>query len=151
MNPQGLNLSELPGEFCQNFCRALLRCTSNVCRRISEFQPKHDIFLSHSGQEKAFVEQLYHDLKRMNQRPFFDQESNCLPKAQKSAPEIIEAAEQCRVGVVVVSEGCLTSKWPMLELSRFVECGVKLFPLFFKLSPSDPKGNEVEANLAKVG
>ncbi|KAG0556320.1 hypothetical protein KC19_11G043900 [Ceratodon purpureus] len=113
-------------------------------RRIGESQSKHDIFLSHSGQEKNFVEQLYHDLKRMKQRPFFDQDSNCLAKAEKFAPEIIEAAGRCRVGVVVVSEGYLTSKWPMLELSRFVECGVKVFPLFFKLSPSDLKENEVE-------
>ncbi|KAG0625969.1 hypothetical protein M758_2G092400 [Ceratodon purpureus] len=113
-------------------------------RRICEPQPKHDIFLSHSGQEKAFVEQLYHDLRSVNQRAFFDQDSNCLAKAEKFAREIIDAAGRCRVGVVVVSKGYLTSKWPMLELSRFVECGVKLFPLFFKLSPSDLKGNEVE-------
>ncbi|KAG0561020.1 hypothetical protein KC19_9G031300 [Ceratodon purpureus] len=113
-------------------------------RRVCEPQPKHDIFLSHSGQEKAFVEQLYHDLRRVNQRAFFDQDSNCLAKAEKFAREIIDAAGRCRVGVVVVSEGYLTSKWPMLELSRCVECGVKVFPLFFKLSPSDLKGNEVE-------
>ncbi|KAG0586282.1 hypothetical protein KC19_2G078700 [Ceratodon purpureus] len=113
-------------------------------RRVCEPQPKHDIFLSHSGQEKPFVEQLYHDLRRVNQRAFFDQDSNCLAKAEKFAREIIDAAGRCRVGVVVVSEGFLTSKWPMLELSRFVECGVKVFPLFFKLSPSDLKGNEVE-------
>ncbi|KAG0586256.1 hypothetical protein KC19_2G076200 [Ceratodon purpureus] len=113
-------------------------------RRICEPQPKHDIFLSHSGQEKPFVEQLYHDLRSVNQRAFFDQDSNCLAKAEKFAREIIDAAGRCRVGVVVVSEGYLTSKWPMLELSRFVECGVKVFPLFFKLSPSDLKGNEVE-------
>ncbi|KAG0590866.1 hypothetical protein KC19_1G132100 [Ceratodon purpureus] len=112
-------------------------------RRVCKSQ--HDVFLSHSGQEKAFVEQLYHDLKRMNQRPFFDEDSDCLRKAEKFAGEILEAAGQCRVGVVVVSEAYLTSKWPMLELSRFVECGVKVFPLFFKLSPSDLKGNEVEA------
>ncbi|KAG0586233.1 hypothetical protein KC19_2G074100 [Ceratodon purpureus] len=113
-------------------------------RRVCEPQPKHDVFLSHSGQEKAFVEQLYHDLRRVNQRAFFDQDSNCLAKAEKFAREIIDAAGRCRVGVVVVSEGYLTSKWPMLELSRFVECGVKVFPLFLKLSPSDLKGNEVE-------
>ena len=61
----------------------------------------------------------------------------------KFGPEILEAAARCRVGVVVVSEGYLTSKWPMLELSKFVESKVKLFPLFFKLLPSDLKAMEV--------
>ena len=90
------------------------------------------------------MEQLYHDLKGMKQHAFFDQDSDCLPKTTKFGPEILEAATRCRVGVVVVSEGYLTSKWPMLELSKFVESKVELFPLFFKLSPSDLKGTEVE-------
>ncbi|KAG0578785.1 hypothetical protein KC19_4G049100 [Ceratodon purpureus] len=30
-------------------------------------------------------------------------------------------------------------------------CGVKVFPLLFKLSPSDLKGNEVEEKLEAVG
>jgi hypothetical protein len=106
---------------------------------------RQDIFLSHSGQDKAFVEQLYHDLKRVNHHPFFDQSSYSLPKAEKFAPAIFEAAEQCRLGVVVVSEGYLTSKWPMLELSKFVESKktsnpeLRLLPLYFRLSPGKRK------------
>ena len=136
--------------YCQNIVCGILRCSLNGCRRVCEFSPKEcDIFLSHSGQEKPFVEQLYHDLKGMKQHAFFAQDSDCLPKAKKFGPEILEAAARCRVGVVVVSEGYLTSKWPMLELSKFVECRVHLFPLFLKLSPSDLKGMEVETRWKK--
>lgn len=96
------------------------------------------------------MEQLYKDLKRANHRLFFDQESDCLPKAEKFAGKIFQAAEQCQLGVVVLSESYLSSKWPMMELSMFVESkktknfDLKLFPLFYKLLPSDLIENEVE-------
>jgi hypothetical protein len=41
-------------------------------RCLSELMPEHTIFLSHSGQEKSFVEQLCEDLKCVNHSPFFD-------------------------------------------------------------------------------
>ncbi|KAG0586262.1 hypothetical protein KC19_2G076800 [Ceratodon purpureus] len=110
-------------------------------RRVREPEP---IFLSHSGHEKPFVEQLYRDLERVNQRAFFDQDPDSLVKGEKFEDQIIEAARRCKVGVVVVSKGYLTTLWPMLELNWFVEYGVKLFPLFFKLSPSDLDESEVD-------
>ncbi|KAG0586223.1 hypothetical protein KC19_2G073400 [Ceratodon purpureus] len=113
-------------------------------RREPEPEPKHDIFLSHSGNEKPFVEQLDHDLRAVHQRPFFDQDSDSLVKGEELHAQILEAARRCRVAVVVVSEGFLTSLWPMLELSWFVKYGVPLFPLFFKLPPDDLDESNVE-------
>lgn len=109
-----------------------------------------DIFLSHSGHEKPFVEQLFQDLKRVKQNAFFDQDTESLPKAEKFAQNVLYAAAQCRMGVVVLSPHYLRSRWPMLELSKIVESmktsnpGLKLFPLFLTLSPSDLNDAEVE-------
>lgn len=85
-------------------------CFSTMCRSISGLQPMHDIFLSHSGHEKPFVVQLNKDLREKKHRPFFDQSPDSLPKAEEFETKIFQAAEQCRLGVVVVSEGYLTSK-----------------------------------------
>jgi hypothetical protein len=101
-------------------------------RSLSHRKPKHTIFLSHSGDEKPFVEQLSVDLKRVNHSPIF------------------EAAEHCQLTGVVLSKGYLSSKWPMLELSAFLKAkktknpNLKLFPLFYKLSPSDLDAKKVE-------
>lgn len=125
-------------------------CGVDVCRCLPQPLPKHTIFLSHSGNEKAFVEQLCEDLKRMNHYPFFDQDPGSLPKGDQFPPKILSAAEQCLLAVVVLSEGYLSSKWPMLELSTFVKSrkgknpDLKLFPVFYKLSPSDLSAQKVE-------
>lgn len=86
----------------------------------------------------------------MNQYPFFDQDSDSLPKGERFPSLILSAAEQCLLAVVVLSEGYLGSKWPMLELSTFVKSmeggnsKLKLFPVFYKLSPSDISAERVE-------
>jgi hypothetical protein len=88
---------------------------------------------------------LFHDFRSAGKHPFFDQDRNSLPKAEPFPQNIVDAAKQCQMGVVVLSEDYLKSKWPMLELSKFVESKVRLFPLFFKLSPSDLKQDKVES------
>ncbi|KAG0562315.1 hypothetical protein KC19_9G136400 [Ceratodon purpureus] len=105
---------------------------------------KHKIFLSHSGAEKNFVEQLCVDLEATGYSfPFFDQRSHSLPKGKNFAALILEAAKLCHVAVVVLSETFLTSKWPMIELGEFHEAknsgnsSLNMLPLFFKLSVED--------------
>ena len=131
--------------------------------RSPKFQPKHKIFLSHSGAQKDFVRQLCKDLEAETYFPFFDQRSSSLLKGKKFAPEIIAAAQQCNVAVVVLSEEYLTSKWPMLELVEFVKAmksgdnpKLELFPLFYKISVDDLSAKSFEqrwkyawANIAK--
>ena len=83
------------------------------------------------------------DLERLNHFPFFDQNSDSLPKGEKFPPLIFEAARQCLLAVVVLSVTFLTSKWPMMELCEFVKAQknenprLRLLPLFFEVSPAD--------------
>lgn len=79
-------------------------------------QPKHKIFLSHSGAQKSFVEQLCVDLERCDRHPFLDKRRESLPIGSEFPSLIFQAIEQCLVGVVILSHEFFTSKWPMLEL-----------------------------------
>ena len=101
---------------------------------------KHKIFLSHSGAQKNFVEQLCKELESRHRFPFFDKRPSSLPKGEKF-PDVIKAAvAQCEMMVVVVSRKYFTSKWPMIELNGFVQASKgkdnlkKILPLFYALN-----------------
>jgi hypothetical protein len=102
---------------------------------------KHKIFLSHSGAQKDFVEQLCVDLERCGRHPFFDKRSDSLPIGENFPQHIFDAIKQCRVGVVILSEEFFTrSKWPMIELVAMVEeakirkCSFKIMLVYLCIS-----------------
>ncbi|KAG0611358.1 hypothetical protein M758_7G135500 [Ceratodon purpureus] len=103
-------------------------------------EPKHKIFLSHSGAQKDFVEYLCGELERRHHFPFFDRRASSLPKGERFPELILKAAQQCKMAVVVISEDYFASKWPMIELNAFVQARsrsntrLKILPLFYKLS-----------------
>ena len=108
-------------------------------------QHKRNIFLSHSGAQKAFVRRLRIALESNAYLPFFDENPDCLRKGEAFAQHIKIASRLTDVGVVVVSGEYLRSKWPMIELAIFVEeqkrrrsvgeCKeLKILPLFWGLS-----------------
>jgi hypothetical protein len=96
----------------------LATITSLLCiHRDDTLEPKHKVFLSHSGVQKYFVEQLCVDLERCDRYPFFDKRRYSLPIGRHFPKLIFEAIQLCQVGVVVLSEDFfIRSKWPMLEL-----------------------------------
>lgn len=105
----------------------------------SGLEAKHTIFLSHSGAQKDFVEQLCEDLERAKLSPFFDKRPESLPKGEVFARYIFRAAQQCELAIVVLSEEYFSrGKWPMLELSALVKSKkCKILPLFYKLSSKE--------------
>ena len=98
------------------------------------------IFLSHSGAQKEFVEQLCVDLESRHRFPYYDKRPSSLPKGERFPDLIKDAVAQCEMMVVVVSEEYFTSKWPMIELNGFVQAikgkdnVKKILPLFYGLS-----------------
>ena len=123
--------------------------------RCFNLEPKHKVFLSHSKAQKCFVEQLCVDLERMGYFfPFFDKRNHSLPKGKKFLELILDAAKQCRVAVIVLSEEYLSSKWPMIELAAFHKAQnaakekgdqpLDMLPLFFKLSEKDLDESSIE-------
>ncbi|KAG0561338.1 hypothetical protein KC19_9G056700 [Ceratodon purpureus] len=112
---------------------------------------KHKVFLSHSGAQKEFVEQLCVDLEaRAYIFPFFDQRHHSLPKGKDFVPFIKEAAQLCHVAVIVLSEKYLCSKWPMIELAEFhaaQQAGnqqLYMLPVFYKLAVDDLDDRAIE-------
>ena len=116
-------------------------------------EPKHDIFLSHSGKQKDFTELLCRELERWGYNPFFDIRDDSLPKGKKFPELIFHAARQCRVAILVLSEDFFTnSKWPMLELAAFVDTqkrnagkgsrDVYILPVYLGLSRVDCRKDE---------
>jgi hypothetical protein len=117
----------------------------DICRndgRHVELEPKHKIFLSHSGAQKDFVERLCEELERCLRYPFFDLRAESLPIGENFPAHIFRAIEQCYVGVVILSEEFLTTKWPMMELVEMVKEAEKrknftIIPVFLRTSPLD--------------
>ncbi|GLJ42237.1 hypothetical protein SUGI_0874290 [Cryptomeria japonica] len=107
----------------------------------SEQGQKFDVFLSHSGRQKNFVRQLHRDLTNQGVSCFFDEDrESCLPVAEDFPSRIFQAAETCKVAVLLLSRDFIETKWPMLELSTFVKArdrnpNFKILPLFFMIPP----------------
>ncbi|KAI5066620.1 hypothetical protein GOP47_0019244 [Adiantum capillus-veneris] len=107
--------------------------------------PKHKIFISHSGKQKDFAEQLCKDLEACNHFPFFDKRPHSLPKGQEFPSRIFKAASECFLAIVLLSEDFLNSKWPLLELVAFVRAkkasqNVQILPVLLgSLQPHDLK------------
>ena len=105
-------------------------------------EPKHKIFLSHSGAQKLFVENLCEELERCHRYPFFDVREESLPIGENFVKHIFAAIEQCYVGIVILSVEFFTSKWPMMELAAMVDeiekrKDFKLIPVFLRTSIAD--------------
>ncbi|KAG0598272.1 hypothetical protein M758_12G059800 [Ceratodon purpureus] len=114
-------------------------------------EAKHKVFLSHSGAQKDFVEQLCVDLERCDRYPFFDKRRSSLPIGEKFPKLIFDAIEQCHVGVVVLSKEFFTrSKWPMLELNAMVKelkrpsSRIKIIPIYYLLSIDEFKDIDIQ-------
>lgn len=117
-----------------------------MCRENPERQ--HNVFLSHSGAQKDFVEQLCLDLQQCHRFPFFDKLPSSLPIGEEFPSHIFNAIERCRVGVLILSQDFFVkSKWPMLEFvamekefkafktkSRVCGYGISIIPVYFGIS-----------------
>ena len=103
-------------------------------------EPHHEVFLSHSGAQIEFVEQLCVDLESCHRFPFLDKRPASLPNRERF-PDVMKAAvAQCEMMVVVVSEEHFTSKWPMILFNGFMQAykgkdkSKKIMPLFYGLN-----------------
>ena len=125
-----------------------IHCFSLICRDESLLKCKHIIFLSHSGAQKSFVEQLYLDIKAYDRCPFFDKCRDNLPIGCDFPHLIFEAINQCQVAVVILSkEFFSSSKWPMLELASLVKRKLSdpyltIMPIFFNITHAQCREKE---------
>ncbi|KAG0601931.1 hypothetical protein M758_11G148700 [Ceratodon purpureus] len=111
-------------------------------------EPNHKIFLSHSGAQKDFVEQLCLDLEACDRNPFFDIRWDSLPIGVHFPTKFFNAIQQCQVGVLILSEEFFTrTKWPMLELVALVNSkkhnsNLVIIPVFLGISREECRQKE---------
>ncbi|KFK42301.1 hypothetical protein AALP_AA2G238200 [Arabis alpina] len=120
----------------------------------SSSQPswKYDVFLSFRGPDvrKGFVSHLYTSLTSNGIHTFRDDKE--LPRGDFINPALLEAIENSRFAVVVLSENYANSWWCLDELVHITKCVEKgklvLIPVFFGVDPSYVKKQSV--NLAEA-
>jgi hypothetical protein len=90
----------------------------------------YDVFISHCGvdSKRDFAILLKTELERVGLRCFFDDAS--LEVGDKAADRMLEAMENARYGVVIISPGFYTREWCVKELQTFVRRG-NAVPIYF--------------------
>ncbi|KAG0596072.1 hypothetical protein M758_UG222100 [Ceratodon purpureus] len=63
-----------------------------------DMEPKHRVFLCHSGAQKGFVEQLDKDLRSVDRHPFFDKDRDSLPIGDNFPNRIFRAIDHYVLG-----------------------------------------------------
>ena len=102
---------------------------------------KYDVFLSFRGEDtrKNFTDHLYAAFKKSGIETFRDDSK--LEAGEEIAPELLKAIQESWCSVIVLSETYTFSGWCLDELAEIVEQrkqrGHKIFPIFYKVDPSD--------------
>ncbi|KAK0581006.1 hypothetical protein LWI29_008752 [Acer saccharum] len=117
--------------------------SSSASASVSNSQWKYDVFLSFRGEDTRnnFTGHLYNALKHRGIYTFRDDER--LERGKEISSELLEAIEESRCSIVILSENYASSTWCLDELSKIVECMDSqkhtVFPVFYKDNPEKVK------------
>ncbi|XP_028790549.1 TMV resistance protein N-like [Neltuma alba] len=101
---------------------------------------KYDVFLSFRGEDtrKNFTDHLYVALKRKGLRTFRDEEE--LERGEYINPGLVQAIDESRSAIVVLSPNYASSTWCLDELQKILqlkeESSLQVFPIFYRVDPS---------------
>jgi len=102
---------------------------------------KWQIFLSFRGEDTrySFTGSLYQALCQGGFKTFMD--DGGLHTGDKISPTLLNAIEESRLSIIILSEKYANSSWCLKELVKILEC-MKLknqlvWPIFYKVDPSD--------------
>ncbi|KAI3725422.1 hypothetical protein L1987_65210 [Smallanthus sonchifolius] len=107
---------------------------------------RYDVFLSFRGEDTRhnFVDHLYNALDQKRIHVFKDDKELSLGK--QISPELLQAIEESRFAVVILSKRYADSSWCLDELAKIMECqdqmGQKVLPVFYHVDPSDVRGQK---------
>ena len=102
---------------------------------------KYDVFLSFRGEDTRykFTDHLYTALVKKGIVTFRDDEK--LERGKSISSELLQAIEESRFAIVILSENYAASSWCLDELAKIIECekelGMTVFPIFHYVDPSD--------------
>ncbi|XP_004289193.1 PREDICTED: TMV resistance protein N-like [Fragaria vesca subsp. vesca] len=102
---------------------------------------EHDVFLSFRGKDTrhGFTDHLYFALNQRGIDTYRDAEK--LPRGKYMSLELVEAIQESRFAVIVLSANYATSSWCLGELAHILECkklrGLEVLPVFYHVEPSE--------------
>ncbi|XP_010050891.2 TMV resistance protein N-like [Eucalyptus grandis] len=100
----------------------------------------YEVFLSYRGPDTraGFTDFLYTYLVDLGVRTFKDDED--LRISKEFSPELIQAIEQSKISILILSKDYASSVWCLKELTQMVECrkrkGQIILPIFYNVKPS---------------
>ncbi|KAK3417813.1 hypothetical protein EUGRSUZ_H03785 [Eucalyptus grandis] len=101
----------------------------------------YEVFLSFRGPDTrvGFTDFLYTSMIDMGIRAYKDDED--LRKGEEFGPTLLQAIEQSRISIPILSKGYASSVWCLKELVKMVECrktkGQKIMPIFYDVAPAE--------------
>ncbi|XP_039169948.1 disease resistance protein RPV1 [Eucalyptus grandis] len=104
-------------------------------------RPDYQVFLSFRGPDtrRTFADFLYTSLTGVGIRVFRDEED--LEKGKEMNPQLIQAIEQSKISIPVISKEYASSKSCLMELKEMVKCmdgkNHTIIPIFYYVNPSD--------------
>ena len=114
---------------------ALSSAGSSLEAKAESREPKRRLtFVSHAGEEKPFVLSLLRAIENVNVATFFDDDMSV---GDSSENEMITRAAEADQAVVVLSRAFLTKKWPMKELNIMLENEIRVYPLYYRVTPDE--------------
>ncbi|XP_042487414.1 disease resistance protein L6-like [Macadamia integrifolia] len=109
----------------------------------SSSSSSYDVFINFRDKDtrNTFVGHLYRALKDSGIHVFIDNKD--LWKGENIEPKLLRAIKGSKLSIALLSERYAESRWCLLELVQMLEChrinGQIIFPIFFKVNPSDVK------------
>ncbi len=100
------------------------------------FMPHYDIFLSHSSQDKAYVDLLQERLINRGYRVWYDKTHISWGDSLRN--EIEEGLRNSHFGIIVLSHHYLASEWTPLEFNLIIDNG-RIFPLLHNITINEIK------------
>ncbi|KAI9095394.1 hypothetical protein K1719_026428 [Acacia pycnantha] len=107
---------------------------------------KYHVFLSFRGEDTRtnFTDHLYASLIRKGLKTFRDEEE--IERGQSIKPRLLEAIQESRSAIVVLSPSYASSTWCLDELQKIIhlkeESSLQVFPIFYGVDPSNVKKQE---------
>ncbi|KAL0552565.1 hypothetical protein IC582_011682 [Cucumis melo] len=105
----------------------------------SSFSCSFDVFLSFRGEDTRsnFTSHLNMALRQRGINVFID---NKLSRGEEISASLLEAIEESKISIVVISENYASSSWCLNELVKILMCnelrGQVVLPIFYKVDPS---------------
>src|ERR1051325_797094 len=104
----------------------------------SHFRWSFDVFVSFRGEDTRsnFMSHLNMALRQRGINVFID---NKLTRGEEISTSLLEAIEESKISIIIISENYALSSWCLDELEKIIMCNKKkgqvVVPVFYKVDP----------------